>query len=200
MASSVNLATNQASLPADSISRHRFSVAQYREMIQHGIFAEDEPIEFIRGEVVRKMPIGNAHAAIVKNLNRLLSARLPADLLVSIQDPIATEDSEPEPDVAILKFSDDFYASRRPVAMDVRLLIEVADSSLAFDREIKGSVYAAAGVIEYWIVNLNNTTIEVYLDPQVDEARYATARTVSAGDVLTPRAIPSLTLKVEELL
>ena len=200
MASSVNLATNQASLPADSVSRHRFSVAQYREMIQHGIFAEDEPIEFIRGEVVRKMPIGNARAAVVKNLNRLLSARLPADLLVSIQDPIATEDSEPEPDVAILKFSDDFYASRRPVAMDVRLLIEVADSSLAFDREIKGSVYAAAGVIEYWIVNLNNATIEVYLDPQVDEARYATARTVSAGDVLIPRAIPSLTLKVEELL
>ena len=184
--------------PVGIVERHRFSVAQYREMIEHGIFAEDEPIELIRGEVVKKMPIGNAHAAMVNQLNRFFSARLSSDLLISIQNPIATEDSEPEPDVAILNFQDDLYASRRPVAGDVRLLIEVADSDVCSSDLIKGSVYAAAGVVEYWIVNLNNSTVEIYLDPQAVEGRYATVNTVSGDQTLQPRAIPGLSLTAEE--
>ncbi len=184
---------------ASDFVRHRFSVQQYRDMIEHGIFAEDEPIELICGEVVRKMPIGNAHAAMVKQLNRLFSLQIPPDLLVSIQDPIATADSEPEPDVALLNYCDDYYASRRPLAKDVRLLIEVSDSSLVFDREIKGAVYAAAGIVEYWIVNLNNSTVEIYLDPQPAEGRYATNRTLRRGEALTPLTTPSVTLTLEAI-
>ncbi|MEZ6133344.1 MAG: Uma2 family endonuclease [Pirellulaceae bacterium] len=99
-------------------------------MIEHGVFAEDEPIELIHGEIIRKLPIGTPHAATVNRLNRLLSKVLPDSAMVSIQNPISTPDSEPEPDVAILNFRDDLYASRRPLAADVRLLIEVADTSL----------------------------------------------------------------------
>jgi Uma2 family endonuclease len=181
------------------IVRHQFTIDQYHDMIERGIFAEDEPIELIRGEVVRKMPIGNPHAATVNRLNRLLSKRLRDDALLSIQNPIWLSDSEPEPDVAVLNFREDLYASRRPVAQDVQLLIEVADSSLVYDRDVKGPIYAEAGVREYWIVNLNNATIEIYRDPQPD-GRFATVNTARLGDALTPLAVADLSLQVEEIL
>ena len=185
--------------PSSEIVRYRFTIKQYHEIIDRGIFVEDEPLELIRGEIVRKMPIGNPHAATVKRLNRLFSNPLSAGTLVSIQDPISTADSEPEPDVAILNFRDDLYASRRPVAQDVLLLIEVADSSLAYDREVKGPIYAEAGVREYWIVNLMNSTVEVYRDPQSD-GRFATVTTAVSGEILTPLLLSGLSVPVDEIL
>jgi len=186
-------------LPSSPIVRHRFTIEQYHDIIDRGIFAEDEPIELLRGEIVRKMPIGNPHAATVKRLNRLLPTRLPAGVLLSIQDPISIEESEPEPDVAILNFRDDLYASRRPNAQDVLLLIEVADSSLAYDRDVKGPIYAEAGVREYWIVNLLNSTVEVYRDPQSD-GRFATVTTAVSGEILTPLLLSGLSVPVDEIL
>ncbi len=186
-------------VPAPDFVHHQFTVKQYHDMIEHGIFAEDEPVELIRGVIVRKMPIGNSHAATVKRLNRLFAHRLSAELLVSVQDPIATLDSEPEPDIAILNFRDDLYASRRPAARDVRLLIEVADSSLNYDREIKGAVYAQAGIVEYWIVNLNNATIEIYRDPQ-PEGRFATVTTAQAGEIIAPSTLTAFMVTVNEVL
>ena len=185
--------------PSVAVTRHRFTVEQYHEMIEHGIFREDEPIELIRGEIIRKLPIGNLHAATVNRLNRLLSKRLQDDTMLSIQNPIWLGDSEPEPDLAVLVYREDLYSSRRPVADDVLLLVEVSDSSLAFDRDIKGAVYAQSGVCEYWIVNLNQATVEVYRDPQAD-GRFATVTTARAGDILTPRKIPDLTLDVNAIL
>lgn len=181
------------------IVRHRFTIEQYHQMIEQKIFAEDEPIELIQGEIVRKMPIGNLHAATVNQLTRLLSKRIPNEVMLSIQNPIWLSNSEPEPDVAILIFREDLYASRRPVSEDVRLLIEVADTSLSFDREVKGPVYAEAGIVEYWIVNLNNSTVEVYRDPQAD-GRFASVMTARYGDTLTPLNIGGLTLQVDEIL
>ena len=119
--------------------------------------------------------------------------------MISIQNPISINDSEPEPDVAILKFRDDLYASVRPAASDVQLLIEVADTSLTYDRDIKGPIYAEGGVVEYWIVNLNNSTVEVYRDPQ-PEGRYATVKTASNGETLVPLAVEGLSLLVDDLL
>ncbi len=191
--------TPVASSISTAVTRHLFSVEQYHEMIAHGIFKEDEPIEFIRGEVVRKLPIGNLHAATVNRLNRFLSKRIQDDAMLSIQNPIWIGNSEPEPDVAILVYREDLYASRRPNAEDVLLLIEVADSSLAYDRDVKGSVYAEAGLPEYWIVNQNQSTVEVYLDPQPD-GRFATMITARGGDVLTPQKVSGLTVEVNAIL
>ncbi|MCC6510013.1 MAG: Uma2 family endonuclease [Pirellulaceae bacterium] len=182
-----------------AVTRHLFTAQQYHEMIEHGIFKEDEPIELIRGEIIRKLPIGNPHAATVNRLNRLLSKQLADDVILSIQNPIWLGDSEPEPDVAILHFREDLYSSRRPMAEDVLLLVEVADSSLAYDREIKGDVYAQAGISEYWIVNLNQATIEVYLDPQSD-GRFATVITARSGDTLKPRKVAGLSIEVSAIL
>lgn len=185
--------------PLIAVQRHRFSIAQYHEIIDHGIFAEDEPIELIRGEIVRKMPIGTSHAFAVNMLTRLLSKRLPESAMLSIQNPVLLTDSEPEPDVAVLSFPTDAYASRRPVAEDVFLLIEVADTSLAFDRDVKGPVYAEAGIVEYWIVNLNNSTVEIYRDPQPD-GRFATVTTASISATLSPLKFSDVSLRVDEIL
>lgn len=185
--------------PLIAVERHRFSIAQYHEIIDHGIFAEDEPIELIRGEIVRKMPIGTSHAFAVNMLTRLLSKRLPESAMLSIQNPVLLTDSEPEPDVAVLSFPTDAYASRRPVAEDVFLLIEVADTSLAFDRDVKGPVYAEAGIVEYWIVNLNNSTVEIYRDPQPD-GRFATVTTASISATLSPLKFSDVSLRVDEIL
>lgn len=202
--SSIDSQTNSPSTPAAAspslaVTRHLFTVEQYHEMIEHGIFKEDEPIELIRGEVIRKLPIGNPHAATVNRLNRLLAKCLQDDAMLSIQNPIWLGDSEPEPDVAILIYREDLYASRRPGAADVLLLIEVADSSLAYDRDIKGSVYAEAGIREYWIVNLNRSTVEVYLDPQPD-GRFATVITARSGETLAPLQVAGLTIDVNAIL
>jgi Uma2 family endonuclease len=185
--------------PLIAVQRHRFSIAQYHEIIDHGIFAEDEPIELIRGEIVRKMPIGTSHAFAVNMLTRLSSKRLPESAMLSIQNPVLLTDSEPEPDVAVLSFPTDAYASRRPVAEDVFLLIEVADTSLAFDRDVKGPVYAEAGIVEYWIVNLNNSTVEIYRDPQPD-GRFATVTTASISATLSPLKFSDVSLRVDEIL
>jgi Uma2 family endonuclease len=168
-------------------------------MIEHGIFKEDEPIELIRGEVIRKLPIGNPHAATVNRLNRLLSKCIQDDTMLSIQNPIWLGESEPEPDVAILTYREDLYASRRPMSEDVLLLIEVADLSLGYDREIKGPVYAEAGVPEYWIVNLNQSTVEVHRNPQPD-GRFATAFTARIGETLTPLHAVGWTISVNAIL
>lgn len=202
--SSIDSQTNSPSnppvaSPSLAVTRHLFTVEQYHEMIEHGIFKEDEPIELIRGEVIRKLPIGNPHAATVNRLNRLLAKCIQDDAMLSIQNPIWLGDSEPEPDVAILIYREDLYASRRPGAADVLLLIEVADSSLAYDRDIKGSVYAEAGIREYWIVNLNRSTVEVYLDPQPD-GRFATVITARSGETLAPLQVAGLTIDVNTIL
>ncbi len=196
---STPLAPQKALTPSSEILRYRFTIKQYHDIIDRGIFAEDEPIELIRGEIVRKMPIGNPHAATVNILTRLLSKRIPDSAMISIQNPVLLSDSEPEPDVAILNFCDDLYASRRPNAQDVLLLIEVADSSLAYDREVKGPIYAEAGVREYWIVNLMNSTVEVYRDPQSD-GRFATVTTAASGEILTPLLLSGLSVPVDEIL
>lgn len=197
--SQTNLPTPPAAASSPAVTRHLFTVEQYHEMIEHGIFGEDDPIELIRGEVIRKLPIGNPHAAAVNRLNRLLAKLIHADAMISIQNPIWLRDSELEPDVAILTYREDLYASRRPVAADVLLLIEVADSSLAYDRDIKGAVYAEAGIREYWIVNLNQATVEVYLDPQPD-GRFATVVTARRGETVTPLIVSGLSIEVDAIL
>ena len=195
----IPLSPQKTLTPSSEIVRYRFTIKQYHDIIDRGIFAEDEPIELIRGEIVRKMPIGNPHAATVNILTRLLSKRIPDSAMISIQNPVLLSDSEPEPDVAILNFCDDLYASRRPNAQDVLLLIEVADSSLAYDREVKGPIYAEVGVREYWIVNLMNSTVEVYRDPQSD-GRFATVTTAVSGEILTPLLLSGLSVPVDEIL
>ncbi len=182
-----------------TVTHHRFTVDEYEQMIDQGILAENERVELIRGEVVEKMVIGPLHCATVNRINRLLTTRLLDLAIVSIQNPIVLDDSEPEPDLAMLTPRDDFYAQSKPKSSDVLLVIEVADTSLAYDRDIKLPLYAQAGIQEFWIVNLAESKVEVYRQP-LPSGNYASRTDFSSGDMLCALAFPEVTLAIDSML
>jgi len=154
-----------------------------------------ERVELVQGIVVRMSPIGPAHASAVQCLSELLLPRLLGRATVRIQQPfLASNESEPEPDVAVVPQGR--YRDRHPDAAS--LVIEVAESSLEYDRQTKGPLYAASRVDEYWIVDLVGRVVEVFANPTNGE--YALVRRAVVGDVLCPGAFPDIEIDVAELL
>src|SRR3989442_10862607 len=152
--------------------RRRFTVDEYHQMARAGILNEDDRVELIRGEIVHKMVIGSRHAACVARLNELLVARLRGRAILWPQNPLTIlPDSEPEPDIILLRHRADFYAGELPGPDDVALLVEVADTSLRYDRHVKGPLYAEAGVQDYWIVDLTGGAVEVHREPVAGAVR-----------------------------
>lgn len=178
---------------------HQFSVAEYEQMHAAGIFHEDDRIELIDGKVVEMAAAGSRHIAVVRRLNRILSGRVGARALLSIQDFILIgEKSLLEPDVALIAPRSDDYETVRTTAADILLLIEVADSSLDYDRLVKEPVYAAAGIPEYWLVDLVLNRIEVRTQP--GPAGYARIVVSERNDAVSPTAFPDVTILVTDLL
>src|SRR5262249_34195079 len=135
-------------------ARRRFTREQYHRMAEAGILTSTDRVELIRGEIIQMSPLGRRHIAFVHNLTRLLVRRLGDRAIVSVQNPVAlAEDTEPQPDLAVCRDRAVPYKEREPHADDVVLLIEVADTSLQYDRSTKLRLYAAAGVPEYWLVD-----------------------------------------------
>jgi len=164
-----------------------------------GVFSEDDRVELIEGEILKMSPIGSRHAASVKRLNRQLNRLLGDRAIVSIQDPILVNDfSEPEPDVAILRRRDDFYAQSHPSATDALLIIEIADTSVEFDHDIKLPAYARSAVPEVWIVNLPAETVAVHVD--LANGVYRSVSTYRRGDSITPLHFPDLSIEVVSIL
>lgn len=183
------------------VVRRHFTIDEYHRMAQTGILSEDDRVELIEGGIFRMTPVGYRHAGCVKRLNHLLLRALESEAIVSVQDPIALSDtSEPEPDLALLAPRDDFYDDRHPNASDVRLVIEVADTSVAFDREVKLPAYARAGIPEVWIVDLEEDQVELYRSPAQGE--YRESRTLKRGseEPFSPQAFPALKLTVAQVL
>ncbi len=183
-------------LQSDFLSRvkpRRLTRAEYGRMVRLGFFG-DEHLELLRGMVVAMAPIGPPHRTVVDILNEMLVIALQGRALVSVQNPFAAADeSEPEPDLAVVPPGK--YREDHP--HHAFLLIEVADSSLEADRDVKGPLYAASNVPEYWIVNLVDQVVEVYTDP-VSE-RYRTVRTAGRGETLHPAAFPDVAVAVSAL-
>ena len=180
---------------SSGIVHHKLSVDKYEQMVRAGILTENDRVELIRGELIDKMPAGDAHVEAVNRLSRRFSKLLDEAVTVSVQNPLVLADSEPEPDVAV-------YTRRAPGkarAADVHLVIEVADSSLDFDRTVKLSLYAEAGIGEYWIVNVLDEEIEVHRRPQLDGS-YANCAVLKRGEILQPLAFPAIQLPVEDIL
>lgn len=168
-------------------------------MAAAGIFSEDDRVELIEGEIVEMNPIGSRHAACVGRLTKLLE-RIAGDVsIVWVQNPVQVNDySEPLPDVALLRPRDDFYAQANPQAADVLLIIEVADSSVGYDRGIKLPLYAGAAIPEVWLVNLPDETIEIYRLPLGNS--YQEARTVKRGESAASKSIPHLIINADAIL
>src|ERR1043166_1075223 len=141
--------------------RRLFTRAEYHRMGEVGIFSEDDRVELIKGEIVKMSPIGRHHVAFVNNLNQLLVTRLAGRAIVSVQNPVVlSDDNEPQPDVTVLRPRSSQQA--QPAVAAVLLLIEVAQTSLRYDRVTKRPLYAEAGIPEYWIVDCGAESIEMH--------------------------------------
>jgi Uma2 family endonuclease len=162
----------------------RISIEQYHRMIDAGIFGEDDPVELLEGLVVDKMPKNRPHSLVTRRLDRLLSEQLPAGWDVLNQEPITLGDSEPEPDLSIVRGTSDHYVDAHPGPEDIGLVIEVAHTSLASDRR-KALIYAQARIPAYWIVNLRQRCIEVHTHPRGSrKVRYSKSATYQSGDTV----------------
>jgi len=179
--------------------RLRFSVDEYYKMIELGMLKDYEKAEIIEGELIQKMPIGNRHAACVEKLNEALRDELGKSISLRSQQPIKFDDfNEPEPDLAILKRREDFYIQAKPTPNDVLILIEVSDSTLKYDRDVKLALYATAEIPEVWIVNLPNDIIEVHQKPSV--GIYQLAKIFKRGDTVASEVLPELSIAADEIL
>ena len=173
------------SAAAPLIRRHRHSVDEYHRMAETGILKPDERVELIEGEIIDMPPIGTDHSAVVKRLNAMFMRNIGTTAIVSVQDPIRlAPNSEPQPDIALLRYREDFYCHAHPGPADILLLIEVADTSLRFDQEIKLPLYARHGVPEVWIVDLGRQRIEVYRRPLA--GRYLETLYPQRGELVAP--------------
>jgi Uma2 family endonuclease len=181
------------------IARRHFNVTEYYRMAAAGVFTEDDRVELIEGEIIEMNPIGSRHAACVGRLTESLGRMVGGKAIVWVQNPVQVNDySEPLPDIALPKRRDDFYAQAKPQPADVLLIIEVSDSSVEYDRDIKLPLYARAGIPEMWLVNLPQETIEIYSQPF--DGKYQDIRAVKRGESLTSKSIPSLTIDADVVL
>ena len=184
-------------------ARRLFTVQEYHRMAEAGVLHEDDRVELIHGEIIQMSPIGNYHAAIVSRITMLLAPRLVPQAIINVQNPVKMGDhSEPEPDITVLPFRDDYYAETGVTPKDVLLLIEVSDSTgrrsaLCIDRNVKLPLYATAGIPEVWIVDVNRQRLEVYRQP--DEDRYQSVDTLVREDTVTATQF-SLSVLVRELI
>lgn len=176
-----------------------FTVEEFHRMAEGGVFGEDDRLELIAGEIVEMTPIGSRHAACVDRLARELQRQTGETTIVRVQSPIVLgADSEPQPDISVLRYRSDFYRSRHPGPEDVLLVIEVADTSIMIDRGTKLPLYARAGIAEVWIVDLTASAIEVYRRPGPEG--YRETKRVSGGGRLESSSLPGFAMPAAELV
>ncbi|HMA36152.1 MAG TPA: Uma2 family endonuclease [Chloroflexia bacterium] len=172
-------------VPRIDARRHTVTLEEYERMVAAGVFAPEARLELIRGEIVDMPPIGPEHETAVTRLHLLFFEHYRRRAVVWPQGNslgLPQSNSRPQPDITILHWRADLYAGKRPGPEDVILLVEVADSTLKLDRGGKLPLYAAAGIPEYWVVNLVDGVVEVYTDPQA--GKYLTARTARRDETL----------------
>ena len=168
-------------------------------MAETGVLKRDARVELLNGEIVDMSPIGSSHAGTVNRLNRIFTRLARERCVVAVQNPLRLDDqSEPEPDLLLLKPSADDYTGRHPQPEDVFLLVEIADASLEYDREEKLPAYGRAGIPEVWIVNLRDRVIEVFREPHF--TGYGSKTILRPGDQAKPLAFPDVAIDVAELL
>ncbi len=186
-------------LAPDIVTRHRFTADDVERMVHAGVLRPDDRVELIEGELVDMVPIGWAHQACVDRLTEFFVRRLAGRALVRVQGPLRlSEQSVPQPDLALLRPDETYYAHGGPTAGDVFLVIEVSDTTLAYDRDVKVPLYARHGVPEVWVIDLTGERVLVYRDPGTEG--YRVSREERPGGLLEPFRVPGLRVPVAELL
>ena len=178
--------------------KHRFNVSDWHQLGENNFFLPEARMELIEGEIIDMVPIGSSHGGCVKWLTQFFVTQLVGSAIVSVQDPVQLGNfSEPQPDLMILRPELHFYSKRHPTPTDVLLLIEVSESTLNYDRHTKVPLYARHGIIETWIVNLEQNCIEVYLKPQ--ELGYQEKHIFQRGEVIIPSQLAQIKIIVAEV-
>jgi Uma2 family endonuclease len=173
----------------------RISVDEYHRMIEAGILDEDEKVQLVDGMLVAMTPQGQPHAFVIMRLTRLLARALSDDFEVLPQLPLTLgADSEPEPDLAVVRAQDAASTRRHP--RTALLVVEVAGDSLRFDRRTKLALYASSGIPEYWIVNLEDAVIEVFREPDAAAGSYRATAVARRGETLASAALPGVGVAV----
>jgi Uma2 family endonuclease len=181
------------------LPKRRFTVAEYYRMAEAGILRPEDRVELIEGEIVEMTPIGSRHAGQVNYLGEELRRLLGGRALVTVQNPVRLGDiSELQPDLAVARRRSDFYRNAHPEPKDILFLIEVAETSADTDRNIKGPLYARAGIPEFWLVDLLDGVVEIYRGPS--EAGWRERRIVEPGERISPLAFPDVELESENVL
>jgi len=179
--------------------KHRFNVEEYYRMAEVGVLKPGARVELLDGEIIDRSPIGPFHAGVVGRLVRFFGAASNGRWHVWPQNPLRLDEhSEPQPDVTLLRLSPDDYTTRQPGPDDAHLVIEVSDTSLAVDREVKLPAYGRAGIGEVWVVNLTDQTVEVYRGPNF--TGYSSKTILRAGEKASSQAFPDVAIGVTELL
>ncbi len=175
---------------------HKFTSDDYEFMIASGIFADGARVELIHGEIVTMSPIGARHVHVVGLLTGLLARQTTSTVFVSVQSSLwLPNDSEPQPDLALIR--GDYDANNLPTPADALLVIEVADSSLAYDREVKLPLYASAGIPEAWLVDIAAGRIERHTEPSADG--YGAIIVARRGAVVTSTTVPTVSVAVDAI-
>jgi Uma2 family endonuclease len=182
-----------------ALSRRRFTVDDYQRMGEAGILRSGDRVELIDGEIVTKMTIGPRHSASLDRAARALITKAGESAIVRVQGPVRLDlYNLPEPDLALLRPRADFYASNHPGPVDILLIVEVAESSIDYDRETKASLYARSNVPEYWLVDINDNVLHCHRSPQRDA--YRTVRQYGRDQSLAPQLLPNCVISTNDLI
>lgn len=181
----------------EAAQTHRWTRREYERMGEAGILAPDARTELIDGEIIEMSPQGSRHAAAIRMVEEALRETVSGGYDIRVQLPLDLDDqNQPEPDVSVVRGHYTDYVDAHPA--EAALVVEVADTSLDFDRHRKAGLYARAGLADYWIINLRDHCVEVYRDPR--GGLYGTKQTLTSGETLAPLARPEATIAVDDLL
>jgi Uma2 family endonuclease len=176
---------------------HRWSVEEYHRMAKHGLLDETDRVELIEGEMIDMAPIGSKHAFIVNRMSQAFSSSVGGQCLVSTQNPVRLGDrSEPQPDIALLRSGN--YMEALPTSADVLLVVEVSDTTVAYDRDVKLGLYARYGIPEVWLLDVNARELTVYREPA--EGQYRLIRKPTAAEAVSPVLVPGVALRLAEVM
>lgn len=200
----MSIGTIAAKAGSSPYPTRKFTVQDYHRMIDAGVLGEDDRVELLEGFLVSKMPHNPSHDGTIELLEEVLRQSLPSGWRIRIQSAVTTTDSEPEPDLAIVRGTSRSFLQRHPLSHDIGLLIEVADSTLLQDRDEKARLYARAGIVEYWIANVRDRQIEVFRQPSgpADEPSFGQSLIAKPGESVELRLDGQViaTIPVAELL
>jgi Uma2 family endonuclease len=182
-----------------AVEIRRLSVQDYHRMVETGILTPDERVELIEGQLYKMAAKGTFHRAAITRIKRLLERRLGNRVLLRFQDPVRlSDDSEPEPDVAVVQPDPFDYEDHHPTPEEIYLLIEVSDRTLKRDRKLKAPAYGRSGVREYWILDVNSRQLYVFREPRMEG--YANQVVLAESDLIAPLAFPDCQVSVQDLL